>query len=309
MFEEFGYNLFLIKRYLDIFGRENTRKFLEANKKKLPKAIRVNTLRTDVSTCIKRLEEKGFVFSKIKWCDYGYIVREEPFSIGATPEYLLGMYYIQDATSMVPAIELSPAKNETVLDMTAAPGGKTTHLSQIMENTGVIVAVDMNKEKMRALRSNIQRTGSENVFALRMRAEEITSLGLKFDKILLDAPCTGEGTIRKNPDRRKTINEKEIKRYAEKQKELIKTANKVLKPGGILVYSTCSLSPEENEMQVEFAVEKLGFKILNLKNKFCLKGISKIFGKKHKDYLSNCGRFYPHIHNTQGFFVAKLKKT
>jgi NOL1/NOP2/sun family putative RNA methylase len=299
MFDSYNYNPFLIAQYIRAFGNEETAKLLAANEKPLPRAIRINTLLTDVGSCVKRLEEKGFVFSKVKWCSEGYIVKKEPFSIGATPEHLLGYYFVQDPSSMVPAIELSPAENETVLDMAAAPGGKTTHLAQIMGNHGTIVAVDINKEKMRALRSNIQRCGVENVLTLRMKANELTSLGIRFDKILLDAPCTGEGTIRKNPERRKTIDEKEVDEYSAKQQEMLKIAGLVIKPGGILVYSTCSLLPQEDEQQVKYAVEKLGFELLGLKNKFCAPGIN----------LKQCGRFYPHIHDTQGFFIAKLKKT
>jgi NOL1/NOP2/sun family putative RNA methylase len=299
MFDSYNYNPFLIAQYIRALGNEETAKLLAANEKPLTKAIRVNTLLTDVTTCIKRLEEKGFVFSKVRWCSEGYTVMKEPFSIGATPEHLLGYYFVQDPSSMAPAIELSPAENETVLDMAAAPGGKTTHLAQIMGNHGTIVAVDINKDKMRALRSNIQRCGVENAITLRMEANELTSLGIRFDKILLDAPCTGEGTIRKNPERRKTIDEKEVDEYSAKQQKMLKVASSVIKPGGILVYSTCSLLPQEDELQVKYAVEKLGFELLGLKNKFCAPGIG----------LKQCGRFYPHIHDTQGFFIAKLKKT
>jgi NOL1/NOP2/sun family putative RNA methylase len=209
---------------------------------------------------------------------------------------------------MAPAIELSPSVIDKVLDMTAAPGGKTTHLAQLMKNKGVIVAVDQDADKMKAMRSNIQRCGVTNTILIRTKAQELVELGIKFDKILLDAPCTGEGTISKNPERKKSLILEEFKKYASIQSELIGVAKELLNPGGILLYSTCSLAPEENELQVEYAVEKLGFELLSLKNKFASKGFTLFFGENHPKYLERCGRFFPHVHNTQGFFMAKLKK-
>jgi len=308
MFNEYGYNPELINRYIGLFGKNETTQLLEANERILKKSIRINTLKTDSEECISRLEQKGFKFSRVNWCPDGFTVQNEPSSIGATTEYLLGHYYIQDPASMAPAIELSPSATDYVCDMTAAPGGKTTHLAQLMKNKGVIVASDQDSDKMKALRSNIQRCGVTNTILLRTKAQELSELGIKFDAVLLDAPCTGEGTIFKNPERRKTLKLEDFKTYSEVQTELIAVAKEILKPGGILLYSTCSLAPEENELQVEYAVEQLGFELLNLKNKFCSKGLTRFFGKQHPDYLEKCGRFFPHRHNTQGFFMAKLKK-
>jgi NOL1/NOP2/sun family putative RNA methylase len=308
MFSEYGYNPQLIERYMRLFGKEETALLLAANDAPMKKSIRINTLKIDAEECISILEKKGFHCSPIKWCPDGFIVDKEPSSIGATTEYLLGYYYIQDPASMAPAIELSPSETDYVCDMTAAPGGKTTHLAQIMNNQGVIVASDQDSEKIKALRSNIQRCGVTNTILMQTKAQELVALGIKFDKILLDTPCTGEGTIHKTPERRKTLKIEDFKTYSAIQKELIAVAKEMLKPGGILLYSTCSIAPEEDEMQVEYAVEKLGFELLNLKNKFCSHGFTKFFGEQHPAYLEKCGRFFPHRHNTQGFFMAKLKK-
>lgn len=308
MFEEYGYNPDLIERYLKLFGKYETEQLLKADSNPLKKAIRVNTLNTEIEPCISRLEKKGFTFSKVKWCPGGFFVEKAKVALGATTEHLLGYYYIQDPSSMAPAFELSPSQTDVVLDMTAAPGGKTIHLAQIMKNRGVIVASDQDSDKIKAMRSNIERCGVTNALLIRMKAQEFVELGLKFDKVLLDAPCTGEGTISKNPERKTTLQLKDFEHYAGVQRELIDVANHVLKPGGILLYSTCSLAPEENEMQVEYAVEKLGFEVLNLKNKFVSEGMTEFFGKQHPEYLKRCGRFFPHKHGTQGFFMAKLKK-
>ncbi|MDD5182386.1 MAG: RsmB/NOP family class I SAM-dependent RNA methyltransferase [Candidatus Nanoarchaeia archaeon] len=308
MFEEYGYNPEIIERYLHMFGTSETEKLLKANSEPLKKAIRVNTLRTDIKTCCSRLEHKGFRLSRVNWCNEGFFVDLTSASLGATTEHLLGYYYIQDATSMAPAIELSPSEKDYVLDMTAAPGGKTTHLAQLMKNKGIIVASDHDPEKMKALRNNIQRCGVTNTILLNIKAQELVELGVKFDKVLLDAPCTCEGTFSKNTERKKTLVLDEFKKYSDIQRELIGIAKEVLKPGGVLLYSTCSLAPEENELQVEYAVEKLGFEVLNLKNQFASKGFTKFFDEQHPKYLEKCGRFFPHRHNTQGFFMAKLKK-
>jgi len=308
MFEEYGYADFLIERYIKLFGKDETRKLLEANEKPLKKAIRINTLKISVKDCLSRLEKKGFVLSQVPWCEYGFIVEKGRFSIGATTEFLLGYYYVQDQASMVPAIELDPKPGELVADIASAPGGKTTHLAQLMENKGIIVASDINLNKMKELRSNLQRCGIINVLALNYDAETLSKLDIKFDKILLDSPCSAEGAIIKIKERRKTIKQGDFEYYSKKQKSMIDIAKSMIKKDGILIYSTCAIAPEENELVVEHAL-KDGFELLELSNKQCLPGLTEFFGKKHDKRLEKCGRFYPYTHGTQGFFVAKLRKT
>jgi NOL1/NOP2/sun family putative RNA methylase len=309
MFEEFGYNPELIRRYVSLFGENFTKELLEANNKQPKKAIRINTLRVTPEKCLNRLHEKGFAFKKVPWCNYSFWLEKSKFSIGATTEILLGYYYLQEPASLIPVLELDPKPTDLVADMTAAPGGKTTHLAQLMQNKGCIIAADINSESMSALRSNLQRMGIENTITIRMDAKELDSLNLKFDKILLDAPCTGEGTIIKDSQRKKSLQVEEFSQFAQLQKDLIKAAHRCLKPGGILVYSTCSLAPEENEENIIFAAEKLGMGVIGLKNQFILPGITKWFHKSGPDYLKKCGRLFPNTHGTQGFFVAKLLKT
>ena len=307
MFEEYGYNNFLIERYLKLFGKEETRQLLEANELILKKSIRINTLKITVKDCVSRLEKKGFVLSEIPWCSYGFVVEKSKFSIGATPEFLLGYYYVQDTTSMIPAIELDPKPGEIIADVAAAPGGKTTHLAQMMQNKGIIIAADINLNKMKALRSNVQRCGVTNVIALNNDVESLGKFDIKFDKILLDAPCSAEGAIIKIKERRETIKPEDFKYYSDKQKSIVDIVKTMLKKGGILVYSTCSIAPEENELVIEHAL-KNGFDILETSNKHCSQGLTEFFGEKHDPRLTKCCRFYPHKHGTQGFFVAKLRK-
>ena len=258
------YSDFLIKRLKEIFGKE-FEKAIAAYEKNLRRAIRINTFKISSEKCIDRLSKKGFRFSKVPWCDYSFFVEKEPTSLPATIEYLSGYFLIQDPTSTVPVIEMNPAKNETVLDMTASPGAKTTHIAQLMQNTGTIVASEIDQTRVKTILHNVSRMGFENVITIRTDAMKIKELGLKFDKILLDAPCTADGTINKNERIKQELKPEDYINYPEKQKQLLKSAKEVLKPGGIIVYATCSTAPEENEMVVEYAVEELGLKVIKPK--------------------------------------------
>jgi len=293
------YSDFLQERYERLFSED------EIEKLNLPlkQAIRVNTLRTSEGELVPRLEEKGVALEKVPWTKNGYFVKESPFSIGATPEYLLGYYFVQDPASMYICEVLGPGKNDTILDMAAAPGGKTTYLSQIMENSGVVVAIDINRQRMKSLRSNITRLGIENVIAVRTDALKAKQLGLEFDKVLLDAPCTGTGTVSKNPEA-KEKDEGDVETCTVIQKSLLETAYGVLKKDGILVYSSCSYLPEEGELMIQYALDELGFKMAEVP--YGSEAFTDCYGTKVSSEMGLAKRFYPHIHGTQGFFVAKL---
>ncbi|MCD6576175.1 MAG: RsmB/NOP family class I SAM-dependent RNA methyltransferase [Nanoarchaeota archaeon] len=307
MYED--YSKFLLNRFKKLF-KDDFKKVMKVYSTQPRKAIRVNTLKTSVGWCLSRLEKKGFKFSKVPWSGYTFFVEKEPKALSSTTEYLLGFFYILDPTSVLPPIELSPKVGEVVLDMTAAPGGKTTHLSQMMKNKGVIVALEKNKQRIHSLVNNIERMGSENVIVVKLDARNARKLNIKFDKVLLDTPCSSDGTIGKNPELKKRIKKEDYLKFPKMQRSLVRAAHSVLKRGGILLYSTCSTAPEENEEVVEFAVENLGFKLLPLKTKeFLYEGMTEFFGKPHSEYLSRCGRIMPFQYNTQAFFLAKLKKT
>lgn len=305
MFEEYGYNKEIIERYISLIGKQETKKLLEANEKKLPTWIRVNTLKISKEELIKRLSKKGYEFSEDKRCKDVLKVLKQPFKVGTTNEYLMGYYYIQDITSALCVQELNPLKSEIILDGAAAPGGKTTHISQLMENQGIVLAVDKNLKKMKALRFNLERLGIKNTIAVRMDLKEIKDLGIKFNKILLDVPCSGEGVIMKDLERKKTLTMGEIKKYSELQKKFIDSAFEVLEKNGILVYSTCSLAPEENEENIDYAVKKYNFKTEKVKHGS--PAFSEAFGKKYSKQVLNCRRFWPQD-GTQGFFTAKLRR-
>ncbi|ABR54356.1 putative RNA methylase, NOL1/NOP2/sun family [Methanococcus vannielii SB] len=256
--------------------------------------IRVNTLKISPEELKKRLEEKNVVLEDT-FLNYVFRVKISPFSMGATPEYLSGLYFLQSISSIIPSIVLNPTKDDKVLDMCSAPGGKTTHLSQLMENEGCIVAVEINKNRLKSLRSNINRMGIKNIIMLNTNAINLNK-NLKFDKILLDAPCTGNEI--KDSDRVKT--KRDILFCAKRQVELFRTAIEVLSEGGQLVYSTCSPEIEEDEEIISYILKTYKNMELIELNKEDFPGINVIDGE-----IKGTLKVIP---PNEPFFIAKLKK-
>ena len=299
----------MLKRYLKLFGEDQIISFLEGNEQKLKPAIRVNSLRISKDALYKRLKSKGFELEQVPVVSNAFYVTKAPFSIGATTEYLLGYYYLQSVASMIPSLVLDPTSQDIVVDMCAAPGGKTTHLAQIMNNQGVILALDLNRERMKSLRSNISRCGVKNVIAIRMDAANLTEFHLKnISKILLDAPCSGSGLIPVDPTRKTSRSFEDIKFCSLMQMKLIKSAINCLERGGELVYSTCSIEPEENEYIINAVLSQFDVELVDLDINSGNPGFTKIFGDELSADLKKARRFYPYLHETEGFFICKLRK-
>jgi NOL1/NOP2/sun family putative RNA methylase len=307
--EKYGYRPYMIKRYLSLFGKEETIKFLEANERRLIPSLRCNSLRISEEDFVNLFTRKGFVLEKISGISYGYRVFKTPFPLGATNEYLLGFYFLQSEASMIPVQVLDPKPGEIIIDLTAAPGGKTTQIAQYMCNQGVIVATDISRKRIKSLRSNISRCGVENALIIRMDGRKISDLGIQADKVLLDAPCTGEGLIPRDPTRKTSRELKDILYVSELQKELLTAAIRCLKPGGQLVYSTCAIAPEENEFVIDHALrnEDIHVKKMNF-DRGSPAFIDLIFGKTLHPSIKEARRLYPHKDGTEGFFICKLQK-
>ncbi len=303
--KRYGYDEFIIRRWLRFFGEEETLRLVEAMERGIPKHIRVNTLKIAEDELIGRLEERGFILemTEVPFC---YKVLEEPFSIGATPEYLMGYYYVMEKSSCVPPLALDPKPGEIVADFASSPGGKTTFLAQLMRNKGVIIAIEANEERIPPLIDNIHRMGVLNTVVLKMNAVKFKNLGIKVDKVLLDAPCSGEGVIHKDKSRKTDRGAKDIEFCSTLQKDLIESAIKSLKVGGVLVYSTCSLTPEENELIVQWVLDRFDVKLEEIE--WGEPALTEIPGIELSDEIGKCRRFYPHKHETSGFFVAKIVK-
>jgi NOL1/NOP2/sun family putative RNA methylase len=305
----FGYREYMIERYLKLFGEARIIEFLEGNDQKLVPTIRVNTLRISQEELHKKLTDKGFNLSPIPFIPDAFYVKHEPFSIGATTEYLLGDYYIQGAASMIPSMLLKPNSQDLVVDMCAAPGGKTIQLAQHMRNEGILFALDLNRERMKSLRSNLARCGVKNVIAIRMDATTLGELKITgITKILLDAPCSGSGLIPSDPTRKLSRGYEDITSCSSTQSKLITAALNALEPGGELVYSTCSIEPEENEYIIDTVLNQFGVKLVDLGLTIGEPGILEAFGKQIAPDLKKARRLYPYLHQTEGFFVCKLKK-
>ncbi len=273
----------------------------------IPKAIRVNTLKIKPDALVKRMKQEKVNLIRIPFLDSGYRVGDSTFSVGAATEHLLGYYYVQETAAQIPAQILNPSEDDVVLDMSAAPGGKTTQLAQYMDNKGVIIALDNNNLRLMSLRNNIERLGVENTILYQKDATFISDLGIMFDKVLLDAPCSGNFCIdEKWFDKRTIENLKDISKI---QRKLLDAACEVLKNNGELVYSTCSLEPEENEMVVDWLLkEHPEMKIQKIDLNIGDSGIVNPFGVVLDPRVKFAKRFWPHKTGTQGFFIAKFRK-
>lgn len=306
---KFGYREYMIERYLKLFGEARIVEFLEGNERKLVPTIKVNTLRISQEDLYERLTNKGFLLDPIPFIPDAFYVKSEPFSIGATTEYLLGDYYIQGAASMIPSLLLKPNSQDLVIDMCAAPGGKTIQLAQSMKNEGILFALDLSRDRMKSLRSNLARCGVKNVIAIRMDAAILGELKIHgISKILLDAPCSGSGLIPSDPTRKMSRGYEDITSCSVTQLKLISVAINALEPEGELVYSTCSLEPEENEYIIDAALNQFSVKLIDLDLTIGEPGIVEAFGKQIAPDLKKARRLYPYLHQTEGFFVCKLKK-
>ncbi len=275
-------------------------------------ALRVNTLKISADELIPRLEKKGVLLEKIPFLTDAYWY-EAKFSLGATPEYLQGFYYLQELASHLPPVallsdlDLSDVRSVRILDMAAAPGSKTTQLAQMTRNLVPIVALDSDAHRLSSLRNNIERMGAKDVVVYKKDARFSTDLKMTFSHVLLDAPCSGNFCIEPNFFDIRSLDG--VKKNAKRQKELLKSAYRVLESGGTLVYSTCSLEPEEDELVIDWFLRK--YPDISLEDSGLSigdDGFTRVFDEALDDSLSLTKRLWPHKTGTQGFFIARLVK-
>ena len=294
------YSKEMLERYGELFS--DLHSFLKANEKE-NLCIRVNTLKISKEELRDRLERRGVVLEEIL---YGFKVVDAPFAVSSSPEHLFGYFYIQGEAEMnvVPFFDLSC---DLVIDMCAAPGGKTTQIAEMMENRGIILAYDL--QKIDALKNNVQRMGVETCV---IYERDATTLRTGASHILLDAPCTGSGVIRKDPTRKHSRTREDILFCQQLQKKLLAAGITALEQGGELIYCTCSFEPEENEMVVDWALKNFDIKLeeitTTINGKELTDGFRRPFGNQLDPEVRKCKRFLPHIHDTHGLFVAKVVK-
>ena len=265
-------------------------------------AIRFNISNAKAKNLKERLQTIGVQLEKVPFLETGYWVRGSKVSVGATAEYLLGLYSIQEAAAQIPAALFADFKGRTVLDACAAPGGKTVQLADLMGNTGALVALDVKKQRLAALSNHLERCRVSNAVVYLLDARQASQLKVKFDRILLDVPCSGNFAADSHWFERRILTD--VERNAKLQREILIEAAACLKYNGEIVYSTCSLEPEENEVNMDWAIKHLNLQIEEID---CLgqNGLSEVFGCQLDGSVARCRRIWPA--ETQGFFVCKLK--
>ncbi|MCG9696991.1 16S rRNA (cytosine(1407)-C(5))-methyltransferase RsmF [Shewanella sp. Isolate11] len=284
--------------------------FIAYSAKPLRPSIRVNTLKIASTTFVRLMQAKGWHFEAIPWCQDGFwVTAAEDIQLGNTIEHIQGLFYIQEASSMLPPHALFPevidkANELTLLDMASAPGSKTTQLAAMMHNQGLLVANEYSSSRVKVLHANVLRMGVKNCalthFDARVFGEYLYET---FDAILLDAPCSGEGTVRKDPDALKHWDFSEIEAIAATQKDLIESAFLALKPGGSLVYSTCTLNQTENQSVCQYLKQRYP-------NAVEFVPLNKLFTDADKACTpEGFLHVWPQIYDSEGFFVAKITKT
>ncbi len=305
--ERYDVHEYLIERYLALFeGETGTEIFLKACEKGVPTCIRYNRLKLTRTALQKKLEGKGFKLHPHALTQAALVIEKATFRPGATTEYLLGYYYVHGVASMLAAESLDPKPGELILDMCAAPGGKATYLGELMNNEGVLYAVDIDRVKMRALRSHLSRMGIINSITIRMDARNLPHLGLKFDRILLDAPCTGEGVLAVDSTRRRSRRVEDLEECASRQVELVEAAVNSLKEDGHLTYVTCSIAPEENEDVLDGFVRDGRLTVEETLPQIKTRGLKSFRGKEFDESFRGAARLYPQVDGTEGFFVCNL---
>jgi ribosomal RNA methyltransferase Nop2 len=309
----YSYNEFLMERFMQLFTLSELLEFLEASEVQRPLTIRTNNLKTRRRDLAQALINRGVNLDPVgKWSKVGLVVYSSQVPIGATPEYLAGHYILQGASSLLPVMALAPQENERILDMAAAPGGKASHIAALMKNTGVLFANDVNNERIKAVVGNFHRLGVVNSVVTCVDGRKFPTILKGFDRVLLDAPCTGTGVVAKDRSVKTSKDEQDIQRCYNLQRQLLLAAidclNANSETGGYLVYSTCSVLPEENEWVVDYALKKRNVKVVETGLDFGTEGFTNYRQFRFHPSLKLTRRFYPHTHNMDGFFVAKLKK-
>ena len=309
----YGYCEYLIEKFIQLFPTSELLEFLEACEIKRPVTIRTNTLKTRRRDLAQALISRGVNLDPIgEWSKVGLVVYDSSVPIGATPEYLAGHYILQGASSLLPVMALAPQENERILDLCAAPGGKTTYIAALMKNTGMIMANDANKDRTKAIAGNLHRLGVTNTIVCNYDGRMFPQVMTGFDRVLLDAPCSGTGVISKDPSVKTSRDEKDIQKRSHLQKQLILAAIDCLDAksasGGYLVYSTCSVLVEENEWVIDYALKMRHVKVVETGMGVGCEGLSRYREKRFHPSVSLTKRVYPHTHNMEGFFYAKLKK-
>lgn len=298
----YAYPKLLVENWVTLFGAEFTEALLKSNNQVPEFTIRVNTLKTGRKELIEQLAREGVKALPGKYLEDA-VVLENPSSITKLDSFKNGYFTVQDESSMLAAIVLDPQPGELVLDVCSAPGGKTTHMAQQMKNSGKIIARDIHTHKLKLIQDTCIRLGIKIVETEQFDACELDEKMLgKADRVLVDAPCSGLGIIRKKPDIKYSRHFEQQKELVALQRRILKNAAAYVKPGGCLIYSTCTTQPEENLENIKWFLEE--------NKQFKLVGFKDLLPEKLEGITSKDGfiQLYPNIHQTDGFFISKISR-
>lgn len=291
---------FLIDKLTSQYGEELTKKILDGYSKKRKVTLRVNTIKANIEDIKKALDKNNIKYTDVLWSKDALIIEQaREQEIMQLKIYEEGKIYLQSLSSMLPPIILEPKENEDILDMAAAPGGKTTQMATMLNNNARITACEMNTIRAEKLKYNIEKQGASSVYVMVTDSRRIDDF-FAFDRILLDAPCSGSGTLYSEDTKiEKTFTPKLIQKSVKAQTQLLRKAINILKPGSEMIYSTCSILQEENEDIVNNIINSGKMEIIPIK----IDGTIPTLPTKIKGTLCVCPN-----EEYEGFFVAKLKK-
>jgi 16S rRNA (cytosine967-C5)-methyltransferase len=292
--------MWFVKYCFRLLGRMEAITFLEGSVHAPPVCVRLNTLRASQEEILEKLGEEGVKLEKVELLKHAYKVMGTMQPLTRTASYQEGLFYLQDKASCYAAEVANPKPNMTVLDVCAAPGAKTTYLAQLMQNQGVICSVDYSKRRMNVWKEEVSRMGVKMAEPIIADARGALPFAAEADLVVLDPPCTSTGAFGKLPSAKWRLTPRSIERMAGIQWQIINNCAEKVKSGGVLTYSTCSITVEENEMIIE--------RFLKWHSEFSLKEINPKMGLPGLRGLEKCQRLYPHIQQSNGFFIAKLQK-
>ncbi len=290
-----------IEYLTELLGKENTIGFLKRSLEPHPVYIRINTLKTDATFISKRLKEEGYEFDLDPDLSDVVKITQWTVPIVRSKVYEEGLVYIQDKASALVSHVINPQEGEVFFDICAAPGGKSMHISQLLKNTGQVFAIDRSSRRLTELTTKLSNHSLHNVHVLNALGDESAQLlRVEADKVLVDPPCSGTGTFISRPFSKWKLKRSDFKLLAKIQWNLLKSAVKVVKSSGEIIYSTCSVTVEENEEIIK--------KFLDTFPEFTLVPMKPFIGEPGYLGLTEAQRLFSHLHDTEGFFISKLKK-
>lgn len=293
--------LWLVKMWIEDFGVDETQALCKANNRPPKLTVRVNMLKTTPEKLTEIFEKAGWEVNPGKYLEEALVVNGVG-DLSSLPQYKKGYFYVQDESSMIISHVVDPQPGETILDIAAAPGGKTTHIAELMENNGQILSVDINPNRVNLMRENIRRMGASIAQAIRADATKLKPVIKKpVDRVLCDVPCSGLGVLARRPDARWTKNPEQIEELSSLQTKMLTSVADFVKPGGVLVYSVCTIDKPETRLVVE--------RFLRIREDFYVDDVAPYLPESlRSDVRDGTIQLMPNRHGIDGLFIARLRR-